>query len=327
MIYNFAKASANREQITQKLADVQRDAMKLLTGPGGGMTKFNAATSWRGEAANLIREVVVDTFKLTDPTPIFTERRDGKFGDTYEFTKLINTLRVVEYSPQSLPTAFTPRKGVWTIKSASYELPFTIPLQKIMNGQHDLGEFAVMAAEALRRHYVTLVLTAIDTAAASGAVDLKGRPLRTMAAGADVVKAEIDAALRRMNAFNQGVTIFGTRWALDPIYTMIGALSVNLADQLNARGVIGTYRGANIVELSDDFNEYYTAFTSVNGIDLDKLIFIASGLSGAILLERDMSGLDYEVFDPRAAQWSSGIRFDHGVLVHTPFRYHIIQLV
>lgn len=325
MMYNFAKASASRDQITQKLADVQRDTMKLLN--EGGISKFNSAVEWRGEAAQLIREVVVDTFKMTDPTPIFTERRDGKFGDTYEFTKLINTLRVVEYSPQSVPTAFTPRKGVWTIKTSSYELPFGIPLQKIMNGQHEIGEFAQMAAQAITRHYVNLVLSAVDTACAPGAVDLKGHPLRTMAAGADVAKSEIDASLRQQNALNSGVTIFGTRWALDPIYSLIGSLSINLADELNARGVMGVYRGARIVELADDFNEYYHSFTTIDGIPYDKMIFVASGTPGAILMEKDMSGLDYETFDPRSAQWSSGLRFDHGILVHTPGRYHVIQLV
>ena len=325
MIYNFAKASASRAETVEKLAAVQADAMKLLN--AGGISKFAAATEWRGEAAKLIREVVVDTFKMSDPTPIFTERRDAKLGDQHEFTRLFNTLRVVEYSPQSLPTSFTPRKGKWVIKTSSFELPFGIPLAKVMTGQHELGEFAVMAGQALTRHYINLTLTAIDTACATGVVDLKGRAVRTAAAGADVLKTEIDAALRRMNAFNSGVTIFGSRWALDPIYSFAGALSENLKDELNARGVIGTYRGAKMVEMTDDFNTFYASFSKVNGVDLDKLIFIASGEPGAILLERDMSGLDYEVLDPRSAQWSSGIRFDHGILVHTPSRYHVIELV
>lgn len=325
MIYNFAKASASRAETAQKLADIQRDAMKLLS--EGGMTKFNAATEWRGAAATLIREVVVDTFKMTDPTPIFTTRKDAKLGDKHEFTKLVNTLRVVEYSPQSLPQSFTPRKGVWTIKSASYELAFGIPMHKVMTGQHTIGEFASMAAEALTRHYVALTLTAIDTACATGVNDLKGRAVRTIAGGADVTKTELDAALRRMSAFNSGITIFGSRWALQPIYDFVGAISESLKDELAARGVIGQYKGAKLVEIQDDYNEFYASWSKVNGRDLDKLIFIASGEPGAILLERDMSGLNYEVLDPRSGQWQSGIRFDHGILVHTPSRYHVIQLV
>jgi hypothetical protein len=326
MLYNFATASMSREDIKTRLDAVQEDALRILSTEG--VEGFGAADAWRVKAASIVREAVLDTFRMTDPTPIFCERREGVLGDTYEFEQLINTLRVVEYSPQSEPQIFTPRKAKHTISTSSYELPFGIPLQKILNRQHTIGSFADMASAAMTRHQLNLVLKPVDVACGVAANDLKGRPLRTVAAGADVAKDEIDVALRRMLAFNAGVTIFGSRFALDPIYDH-GAESAGDAtkEELNRRGVIGTYRGARMVELVDDYNLFYQAWSSVNGLDYDKLIFLAAGVPGATLLEKDLSALNWEEVSQRAAQWATGTRSESGVLVHTPWRFHVIELV
>jgi hypothetical protein len=322
-LFNFATASVSKSDLDSRLEDIQKDAMRILQ--EGGVTAFAAEAKWRGEAAALVRQSVQDIFAMTDPTPIFTERRSGVYGDRYEFEELVNTLRVVEYAPNSLPQVFTPRKGVYTIKTAMYELAYGIELPKILSGQHSIGNFAQMAAEAQVRFMSNFTLTAIDKACAVGTTDLKGRALRTAAAGSDVQKTEIDAALRRMNAFNSGVTIFGSRYALDAIYNH-GATSDNLKDELNARGVIGRYRGARLVEMVDDHNMWTNNFAKVNGVDVDKLIFLASGTPGAILLDKDVSQLDWEELDQRKALWTSGVRMDMGLLVTRPWRYHVVQL-
>lgn len=324
MLYNFATASVSRDGLKERLDALQNDAMKILD--QGGVMAFNAETKWRGEAAALVRQSVEDVFAMSDLTPVFMERREGTHGDTYEFEKLINTLRVVEYSPQSDPQIFTPRKGKWTISTSMYELAYGIPLIKVARRQHTLGEFVSMAGEAWARFYAELAMKSIDTACATGVTDLKGRAVRTAAAGANVAKAEIDAALRRMYSGNGGgLTIFGSRYALDPIFDA-GAVTEDLKNELNSRGEIGRYRGARLVEIKDDHNPFYASFTKVNGIDMEKLLFISSGTPGAILLEKDMSQFDWEIMDPRAGQWSTGNRADLGVLVHTPSRYHVIQL-
>lgn len=324
-IYNFAAASVTRDELSQKLNDIQTDAMNIMA--EGGISSLNANTAWRAGAAALIRESVVDGFKLFDPTPIFTERRELSQGDTYEFEKLIPTGRVVEYSPQSLPQTFTPRKAKWTISTSSYEYAFGIPMQKVLNKQHTIGSFAGMASQALTRFYSNLVLTAVNVACANGNTDLRGRGLRTMSAGANVVQADLDAALRRLATVGSGVTIFGSRWALQPIFDF-GATTESLKNELNARGQIGSYRGAKMVEITDQFNEFTAQFSKVSGIDLDKLIFLSVGSEapGAVLLEKDLSALDWEILDPRSAQWSMGVRLEVGTLVHTPSRYHVIQL-
>lgn len=323
-MYNFATASVSPQDLQARLADIQKDALKLLD--EGGVMKFNAATEWRGEAAALVRQSVQDQFALTDPTPIFMERREGVHGDTYEFEQLINTLRVVEYSPKSAPQIFTPRKGKWTISTSSYELAWGIDLMKIARRQHTVASFVEMAAQAWTRFYANLSMTAINVACATGVNDIKGRPVRTAASGSSVSKLELDGALRRMYAGNGGgLTIFGSRFALDAIFDH-GATTDELKNELNVRGQIGTYRGARLVEVQDEFNMFYQNNSTVSGLPVERLIWIASGTPGAILLEKDMSFLDWEEVNTKEAVWSSGNRAELGTLVHTPSRYHVIQL-
>lgn len=325
-LYNFATASVTRDELAEKLADIQKDAMAIIA--EGGVSALSAKAEWRASAAALVREAVIDGFKLSDPTPIFTDRRELNQGDTYEFEKLVPTGRVVEYSPQSAPQVFTPRKAKYTIATSSYEHAFGIPLQKVINRQHTIGEFAGMESQSLTRHYVNMTLSAVNVACANGNTDIRGRALRTVSGGADVVKADLDAALRRLATVGNGVTIFGSRWALQPIFDF-GATTENLKNELNARGQIATYRGAKMVEVVDEFNEFAATFTKVGGVDIDKLLFLSVGQgasSGAILLEKDLSALDWEILDPRTAQWSMGVRMDHSVFVHSAQRYHVIQL-
>src|SRR5690606_8766191 len=139
-------------------------------------------------AGQLIRQTVIDEFAMTDPTPIFTERRTGELGQTYEFEQLLNGFRVVQYAPMSHPQIFTPTKAKWTLLTKMYEQAFGIELIKVMNGQHKISDFVSMAAASLTRHYVNLTGVAINKACAAGVNDVAGRPLRTTVSGADVTK-------------------------------------------------------------------------------------------------------------------------------------------
>lgn len=324
---NFRMASSTADELDQKVAALQTDFLRILD--QDGVSGIRANPRFEMKAARLLREVVTDRFSMTDPTPIFTERRDARLGDKIEFERLINTLRVVKYAPGSHPLVFTPRKAKYTVSTSSFELPFGIPLMKILERTHTIKEFTDMAAEALTRHYVDLTLQAVNAACAVGAQDVKGRALRTVqtAGSTDVTKTSLDEAIRRLGQFASGVTIFGTRWALDPIYDIAANAGGDaLKEELVRRGVIGTYRGARLVVLNDDYNEFYGQWTKVDGVDLDRLIFVAAAQPGAVLLERDLSPLNWEETDPEKAQFRTGTRFDHGIFVHSPYLYHVIEL-
>jgi len=325
MLMNFRTASSTPEVRGKKLAAIQKDLLNVLE--NGGVGRFAADTDLQWKVATLFRETVVDGFAMTDPTPIFTERRDARLGDKHEFTKLINTLRVVKYAPMSEPLIFTPRKAKYTISTSAYELPVGIDLQKILTRQHTVAEFADMSAQAITRHYVNLTLTAIDTACATGVTDLRGRSLRTAAASQDVAQVDLDGQLRRMYASNMdGLTVFAHRYALDPIFDF-AANTDSANEELRARGVLGTYRGARLVSMQDEYNMWTQQFTTINAVDWEKLIFISSGNPGAILLERDLSALNWQDLDAERAWFRTGVRWDHGILVHSNWRYGVIELM
>jgi hypothetical protein len=130
MIHNFRTASVTRDQHDKVLDALQSDFTKLLD--EGGVSAIRARPDFQMKAAKLLRERVIDAFSMSDPTPIFTERRDARLGDKVEFEKLLNTLRVVRYAPMSHPQVFTPRKEKYTITTAMQELAFGLPLQKIL---------------------------------------------------------------------------------------------------------------------------------------------------------------------------------------------------
>jgi hypothetical protein len=322
MLYNYAQASLKPEERTQRIETAQRDLMKLLEQGGTELVEANGV--WRAHTMALIREVVQDVFAMTDFVPLFVNRTTGEHGMTYEIEQEFSTTRVVEYAPGSEPRISAPVKGTYTFGTAEYELAWGITLMAIQRGQKTVESYAKDAAEAKRRHYAQLVLQAINVACATGVTDLKGRNVRTTAAQADIQKTEIDAAIRRMGA--AGLTIIGSGYALDPINTFTGALSQNLSDELNARGVMGTYRGQKLLRIQDDYNQFIASWTKVNGIDLDKLIFIAGPEAGATLMEKPMDFLSWNKVDTVKGEWQTGERMDHGVTVTRPDRYQVIQL-
>jgi hypothetical protein len=319
-MHNFRVASSTAEQTSEKLEALNNDFIKLME--KGGVSAVKAEPRFLMNAAALIRESVTDTFAMTDPTPIFCERRDARLGDKVEIEKRFNTLRVVRYAPQSQPLIYTPTKGKDTVSTAMFELPFGIELFKVMTRQYKIEDFVADTAEALTRHNVELVLTAVNTACQVGATDAKGRALRSVIGAADVTKVELDKVLRRLGP---GATIFGNRYALDPIFDF-GATTEVAKEEFRNRGQIGAYRGARMVGITDDYNEYYESWTTIGGKDWEKLLFVATPKKGATLLERDLSALAWEDLDAEKALFRSSIRFDHGIHVQAPYNYHVIEL-
>lgn len=322
MLHNFRVASGrSAEDRKAALEALNDDIIRRMT--EGGVNSV-AETAFAMKMAQLVREEIQDVFALQDPTAIFCNTRSARLGDKVEFTRKHNTLRVVKYAPQSQPLIFTPVKSKYTVSTSMWELPYGIELFKILTRQFTIADFTSMAGQAMIRHNLELVLTAINAACSTGAVDMRGLPLRTTAAASDVAQSELDAALRRMGP---GVTIFGSRYALDPIFTFTGALTVDLANELNARGLVGTYRGAKLVAVEDSYNEYAASWTSIGGVDWQKLLFISAPEKGAVKIERDLSPLNWQKVDEEKAIFRSSERMDHGIFVDKPWRYHVIELV
>jgi hypothetical protein len=323
MIHNFRVASMQEDDRKNALKALDADIKRLMN--EGGADAIDAEPRFRMKMAKLLRDAVQDEVNVTDLTPILTDRRNGgQLGDTHEVEIKHNTLRVVQYAPQSMPLVFSPTKSKYSVKTEMFELAWGIELFKIMTGQHTTAEFAAYAAEAVTRHYQKFTLEALDAAITGN--DPRGRPVRTAAAANDIAKAELDLALRRMGT---NVTIYGSRYALSPIFEF-GAQSGGeaLKDEFARRGVIGSYRGARLAAVEPDFHVYTQKWTQINGKDWEKLIFIVDGNEKpAVFFERDLNALQWSELDTKEAVFGAGIRMDHGIFVDKPYRGHIIQLL
>lgn len=328
LLLNFRKASLTSVENNEMLADLNAD-LKATMERGGSINSLNQDPKLVGYAGTLIRQAVDNIVAHTDPIPLLFEARDAKLGDTIEFDYLINTMRVVEYAPHSHPLTYTPLKNKYTISTKMYEMAYGIPMLEILTGRKSVGDYARFAAEAVQRHRFELGFGAIYTAVSGGATDPAGRALYDTVSADEVDEDTLKEAIRRLGSAVGGkVRVFGTRFALEPIFDFVGAKSEGLAEELNARGVVATYRGATLVEIptAGMFDEYLGGFTAIAGIPLDNLLFLVAEMPGGIYMERDISAFDWEVLDPKTGTFETGTRMDHGVLITHGWKYHVIEM-
>jgi hypothetical protein len=276
-----------------------------------------ADTEFCYTVSELVRQIAVDEFALTDPTPLFVNRASASLGQTLEVEEVINTMKAVRRHPGGHPLAFTPTKRKFGISTKQYDLPFGMDLEKIIRRQLDPSVFAEHAAQALSRVTVSTVLGAID-AGATGA-DHYGRNLAATIA-TNVDQATLDGVLRSLGDVNSDVFIAGRYYALFPILGFTG-FSEDMLNEIHAQGMIGRYKGAKVVVLKDDYNFYYNSAS----IGANK-IYVGGGDKGAWLHERDVSALNYQSLDPERAWLKNGFRVDFGVTLLQPWKYRVITI-
>lgn len=276
-----------------------------------------ADTGFCYTVSELVRQLAIDEFSLSDPSPLFVNRATASLGQTLEVEEVINTMKAVRRHPGGHPLAFTPTKRKFPISTKQYDLPFAMDLEKIIRRQLEPSVFAEHAAQALSRVTVSTVLGAID-AAATG-TDHYGRNLAA-SVGTNIDATTLDGVLRSLGDVNSDVFIAGRYFALFPIMGFTG-YSNEIINEIHAQGMIGRYKGAKVVVLKDDFNFYYNNAT----VPANK-IYVGGGDKGAWLHERDVSALNYQSLDPEKAWLKNGFRVDFGVTVLQPWKYRVVTI-
>lgn len=270
-------------------------------------------------AAELVRQIALDEFALSDPTPMFCDRESASLGQTLELEEVLNTMKLVRRHPGSKPLTFTPTKRKYPITTKQYDMPFGMDLEKILRRQFDASVFAEHAAQALKRGMLSVVLSAIDAAATGN--DHYGRALRyTVATNVD--QTSIEAAIRSLGDVNSDVTIIGRYYTLFPIMGLSGVAFSDVAlEEFRQQGMIANYKGAKVVVVNDDFNFYYNSAT----IPANR-IYVVGGRKGAKLHERDVSALNYQWMNTESTMLETGFRVDFGVTVLQPWRFRVIEI-
>ena len=277
-----------------------------------------ADTKFCFQLAELIRQVAVDEFHLTDPTPLFVQRAQAELGQTIELEEVINTMRMVRRHPGSQALMFTPTKRKFPISTKEYDLPFAIDLERVIRRQIDPAVFAEHASQALSRIWVNTVLGAIDAACVGN--DHYGRALRSLGAGSDLTQANLDQMLRNLGDVNSDIVIAGRYYALFPITGFTGFSNLAL-EEIRQTGLVGMYKGAKVVLLRDAFNW----FTQEIAIPSNR-IYICGGDKGAWLHERNVAALNYQSLDQEKAWLKTGFRVDFGVTVVQPWKYRVLEV-
>ena len=311
-IHGLREATRTHDEIAEG-----KEALREAFAQKKSIGEIYADPKFQYEVSELVRQLAVDTFNLTDPTPLFVTRQSANLGDTIELEETVNTMKAVRRSPGSHPLAFTPTKRKFPIVTGQYDLPFAMDLEKIIRRQLDPGVFVDHAAEALSRLHVSTTLSAIDTAATG--TDHYTRAQRGTVATA-VDQNTLDALLRSLGDVNSDIFIAGRFYALFPLLGFTGYADVAL-EEIRRTGMIGTYKGAKVVVLRDDFNWFYNEATVP-----DDRIYLGGSDKGAVMYERDVSALNYQSTDTEKAWLKNGFRTDFSVTVLQPWKFRVIEI-
>lgn len=312
MIPGMRVAKRTKEELAEAKAALNESFRRFKS-----VGQIAADTGFCYTVSELVRQLAIDEFSLSDPSPLFVNRATASLGQTLEVEEVINTMKAVRRHPGGHPLAFTPTKRKFPISTKQYDLPFAMDLEKIIRRQLEPSVFAEHAAQALSRVTVSTVLGAID-AAATG-TDHYGRNLAA-SVGTNIDATTLDGVLRSLGDVNSDVFIAGRYFALFPIMGFTG-YSNEIINEIHAQGMIGRYKGAKVVVLKDDFNFYYNNAT----VPANK-IYVGGGDKGAWLHERDVSALNYQSLDPEKAWLKNGFRVDFGVTVLQPWKYRVVTI-
>jgi hypothetical protein len=305
----------------------KRDRTEIADGKNALNEAFNSYTSlgqivadteFQFTVAELIRQLAIDEFVLTDPTPLFCMRAQAELGQTIELEEYVNSMRMVRRHPGSQSYVFQPVKRKFPIVTKEYDLPFGIDLEKVLRRELTPAVFAEHAAQALSRIWVNTVLGAIDSAATG--VDHYGRSQRFTSVGS-LSQTSLDSALQALGDVNTDMFIAGRYFALFPVTGFSGFSNLAL-EEIRQTGLVGYYKGAKVVLLRDDFN-WWTQEISVPS----NRVYLGGGNKGAWLHERDVAALNYQFIDHETAWLKTGFRVDFGVTVVQPWKYRVCDMV
>lgn len=314
--YVLRKASMSTDEI-REAKDALNEKMRSYRSIG----EFAKDTDAVWTVGTLVRQLADAQFRQTDPMPLVYNQAAGPgLGNQLEIEEYVNTSRVVERSLGGKPRTFTPAKNVYSVELKDFRVDYAFELEQVLTGQMKAEVWVDHMAEAISRHNVSTGLNTLDLACAAGVKDAYNRDVRTIAGSGKVDQTTLDAALARLGDVNPGVTILGRYSALFPILGFEG-YSNEALEEIRRVGMIGTYKGANVVVIRDNYNPFYKQ----PSVPLDR-IYLVGGEKGGTFYEEDMSALDYEVVDVEEQHFRVGTKLRSTYRVFKPWMYHVIEL-
>lgn len=323
----FKTASRSAGELKTAKAELD-EIFSVVKGSGGKLNPkgVKKLEDNRYEIAELILQLINDTVLITDPLPFLVEPVDGVLGNQYIFQRLDSTLRVVNRSYGSKPLSQRLVFKEFALSTTSKEVAVEIPLEEIAVGRVTASLVADTMAQAIQRYRVKNVLDAIDAGVPAATADHTGKAGYNLRY-TDLTQANLDNAIDGLQDENESPTIFARHIAINPkIRTFAGFAAgatqwpQTTMEEFVARGAIGTYHGATIVSLRDQFR-----LADSSHLLAANKAWIGSGKPGAMFQTKDVSFLDWSLVDPRTSTFGVGTRLEDGVLVFDPYQYRIIE--
>jgi hypothetical protein len=314
--------TANRTLDELKTGKQNLDEMFAIVKGANGSLNRNAIRELdakRYEIAEVVIQLINDVVTVTDPTPYLVDSIDGTFGKDYVWQELDATLRIVNRSYGTKPLSQRLTFKEYGMSTSHKELAVEIPLEEVAIGRITPSQVVDAIAETITRGRIYNILTGIDAGVTSGAdhTGKVGYTRRYTGLTAD----NLDKALDGLLDESESPTIFGRHIALAPAIRAFTGWSQSSLATFEQRGMIGTYHGAPIVTLRDQYHK-----REGGHLIPSNRVYIASGTKGAKYMTKDVSFLDWAMVDPRSSTFGMGTRLEDGLLVFDAEQYRIIEV-
>lgn len=316
----FKVASRTPDELTAHKAELD-EMFEKVKGKNGridtaGMKEIENS---RYEIAQLVVQLISDQATVSDPTPFFVDTVQGDIRDSYIWQELHQdaTLRVVNRALGSKPLAQRLFFKEFGISTSQKEIAVAIPLEDVAAGRITPSLVVERMAAAINRYRVGMILGAVDAGVTAGNDQTGVAGYTTRYIG--LTDANLTHAIDGLQDNSDSPTIFGRHIYVAPAIRAFSGYSETTKREMEVRGMIGTFRGAPIVTLADE----YSRPDSGHVIPADR-VYISGGKKGAIYMQKDVSYLNYSLIDARTATFETGLRMEEGVLVWKPYAYRMI---
>lgn len=320
MSTKFKTASRSVEDLKTAKQELD-DIFSIVKGPNGRVNPkaMKELDTNRYEISELVVQLITDTYLLTDPTPMLADVTSGDIRDNHIFREQDSTLRVVGRALGTKPLSQRITFREYGMVTTQREVAVEVPLEEIAAGAITASQITDNIAAALNRAKISMVLDAIDAActAVADRSGVSGYVLRYVG----LTAANLDKAIDGLFDEAESPTIMARHVALYPALRAFSGWSSDSLRELEMRGVVGAYRGANIVPLRDQYSK-------IDGSHLipANRVYLAAATKGARVMDKDVSFLNWSMIDPRTSTFGTGVRVEWGTLVHDAYQYRVLEV-
>jgi hypothetical protein len=310
----------------QECRDTLDTMFREQLGYGNGKRMDPKGVKWitdnRVDIAETIVNLMQNEIDSIDPLPLLVEQTTGDIRNNYIWQELTGTVRVVDRAYGTKPLSQRLYFREHSIKTSMKETAVEFALEEVFAGRMTPSLAASEMAIARIRYRTSMVLDAIDAGVPNVAdrTGQAGYTLRYTVATA-LSAAVLDKAIDGLQDEGSNATVFGRHLALHPAIRGFSGWSDSVNDELQRRGQIGVYHGANIVTLRDPLGRR----AEEHLIPYNK-VWVASGAPGAVYMDKPVTFLNWAEVSARDAVFGTGIRFEDGVKVWDPYQYRIITI-